>query len=168
MPTVDITDLTGNALFEALKSGAKIKKSTLPLSRLQDVASDWHNQNLVMIVHQVECQGCGAVYPYPNGNILLHQTHEKKGDHYSSIASTLKNPESELWNLQLVEQVEVFEVSVCQVCWNLKHIVELAKIKSKKPPATSVTPPPELSEVPTLPELDEGDLVNDLKLILDR
>lgn len=132
MATIDITNLTGNDLFEALKSGSKIKTEKTKAPPKPTLESLWANHSLVLIIHQTTCSCCGHQYEVPNPHILLHRRHPTEGEHYMAVTPMYKDPETVFSKLPLIERVEMSTVEACQFCWNLGTVIEQARLPDEQ------------------------------------
>lgn len=92
---LDITNLSGSDLFEALKSGKKFvvtktpkEFSDKPLKEVHYIPfiDQWTEEAIILIEHLTVCINCGSAYSTPNSRLLVRESHERLGVHYRAIS----------------------------------------------------------------------------------
>ncbi len=116
--------LAGNDLFAALQSKVKEKKEKkkATVARLK-----WHDEKLMFLIHEVCCTGCGKSYQYPNNAVFIRRVRKDGSIHYMELNSNVGDPEVRFRDLELVKEYRRSEVSACQFCCDIAHIVERAR-----------------------------------------
>lgn len=128
MAKLDITNLTGEALFAALKSPQKItvKKTKKPkVPEVQPYKSlGWDIESLILPVFYKHCDGCGLTHITPNRDILIKRVHKKYGTHYAPLTIVSKEPATIFSGVGMETKEEHEHIPFCQECWNLKSVIE--------------------------------------------
>lgn len=158
MKTIDISKLSGDALFEALQSGSRIECRTPPktVDRLAPTRTQswkWADTELVLIETHVDCLCCGRRYSYPNDTLFLRRKADNGALHYTALEGNVDDPEQRFADLECVVESRRTEVRVCTACWDVQHIIDRARNpKPKTPPVERTELPDDIPELPS--ELD--------------
>jgi len=128
MAKLDITDLTGDALFAALKGPQKItvKKTKTPkVPEVQPYKSlGWDIDSLVLLVTHHYCTRCSNKWTVPNRDILIKRIHKKYGIHYAPLTIVSEEPATIFSGIAMVTEREDEEHTFCDQCWDLKSVIE--------------------------------------------
>jgi len=131
MAKIDITNLTGGALFDALKSPQKImvKKTKTPkVPEVQPYKSlGWDIDSLVLMVTYHYCDRCGNNWTVPNRDILIKRVHTKYGIHYAPLTIVSKEPVTIFSGIGMITERSEEAHKFCDRCWDLKSVIEAHK-----------------------------------------
>ena len=155
---LDITNLRGGDLWDALSSGKQLvtKKPPKPISPRPSLR--WQDERLVFLIHEVHCEGCDHAYEYPNADIFLRRIAKDNSVHYARLEHNIPDPEARFMNLEIITEHRQSSVSACQFCCDLAHIIERARSKKNDKPLSDSTPlslPPTEVEPPETSSLDD-------------
>jgi len=162
-PTLDITNLKGDDLWDALGSDKtfkvrkqpKVAKPRLldPLAPAAGQHWDWSDTNLVLLVTTCECR-CGRIYEHPNPTIFLRRETPSGALHYTAIEGRVEDPEIRFADIVPIIEYRQEAVDACQFCFNLAHIMDVARMPAEKLPALAPLPIPAAAAAPDETDLD--------------
>lgn len=153
---IDITKLSGAALFEALASGRPLQmpKKHKPLPKTVDNLAplcaqhwSWADTSLVLIETEVTCD-CGQIYCYPNNTLFLRREASDGTLHYTALANNIPNPEERFRTLPCHVEVRQESCRACRFCFDLAHVIERARCTTQEQAIQNVVPVKRLPEPP--------------------
>ena len=103
---------------------AQQPKPEAPVPR---AASQWRDDEIILIIHEATCRSCDARFQWPNQHLLMRKSHPTLGSHYVQVdPNTYQDVELQFPNLPQRTEYQLCEVATCQHCFNIANLLSLA------------------------------------------